>query len=60
MELILTEIDKLCSLSQDAIHQLYSELWPRLLHNLYLYFKRSKEITKKEIKKRILDPITMS
>lgn len=54
LELILSEIDRLCAMSVDEIHQLYSELWPRLLHNYYHYFVKSKEIAKNEINRRIL------
>lgn len=57
IELIFAEIDKLCSMSHDEIHNLYRELWPRLLHNYYMYFKRSKELAIKEMRKRILEPI---
>lgn len=30
---IMKEIDRLCSLSIDELHQLYCKLWPRILHN---------------------------
>lgn len=30
---ITKEIDRLCSLSLDELHQLYCSLWPRILHN---------------------------
>ena len=60
LELIISEIDRLCSMSENEIHNLYSELWPRLLHNYHLYFSKSKEIAAQEINKRILSPINHS
>lgn len=60
LELIISEIDRLCSMSENEIHNLYSELWPRLLHNYHLYFSKSKEIAAQEIHKRILSPINHS
>ena len=55
MELIFNEIDRLCNMSIDQIHQLYCDLWPRLLHN-YEHFKNQiPNIAEEEINDEILD-----
>jgi len=54
MELIMKEIDRLCSMSLTEIHDLYCSLWPRLLHNYHHYFNKSKELAAEQIQQRIL------
>lgn len=60
IELIMAEIDRLCSMSIDELHELYCDMWPRLLYNFQLYIEKSKEIAIKEIRKRILTPINQN
>lgn len=57
IEFILKQIDYLCSLTLDQLHELYNALWPRLLHNYYHYFNHSQTLSVEEINKRILAPI---
>ncbi|RJQ55221.1 MAG: hypothetical protein C4526_04040 [Nitrospiraceae bacterium] len=49
LEAIFKEIDRLCAMSLDDIHDLYCKLWPRLLHNFYHFQNCTKEIAKAEI-----------
>lgn len=53
MEFIMAEIDRLCAMSIDEIHQLFCELWPRVLHNYHHYFSNSKTLATSEIQQRI-------
>lgn len=49
MTAILREIDKLCSLSLDELHQLYCELWPRILYNFNHYTTNMRPVRQKEV-----------
>lgn len=49
MEAIFKEIDKLCSMSIDEIHQLYCDLWPIIEHNFNHFTKNMRKLCKEEI-----------
>lgn len=49
MSAIFKEIDRLCSMSLDQIHQMYCELWPRVLHNFEHFTSQMRTVSKQEI-----------
>lgn len=59
LEMIFHEIDRLCSMSLDEIHQLYCDLWPRLLHNQQFFLKKIPALLITEIQNNILSKLSL-
>lgn len=60
MEAIFVEIDRLCSLPLENLHNLYCDLWPVLEHNFYHFTENMPKLCKEEIKNNILNKIKQS
>lgn len=48
MAAIMREIDKLCSLDISELHEIYCQLWPRVLHNYELYTQKIPQVCQHE------------
>lgn len=48
MSAIMKEIDRLCRLDKKELHDIYCQLWPRVLHNFELYTQKISHVGKDE------------
>jgi hypothetical protein len=54
LEAIFNEIDRLCNMSIQEIHDIYCKLWPRVKHNYMHFNKNTLKIAESDIKKNII------
>lgn len=57
IEYIFTEIDRLCAMSLDQIHELYCQLWNNVLHNFQFYTTRLLKVAEDDINKNIFSKL---
>lgn len=58
MSMILAEIDRLCRMSPDELHGLYSELWPIMVHNYRYLWNNGLQVFRDEPLQSILNRLT--